>query len=179
MTQLIVIKEVFSEAVEAIKILSPILNRVENRSSLKIIKDLVILPIINILAPSIREKIFLALGLSTMFLAYILKTLKLEHLILSYVALAIFLTYFILNIVGISKNTPKPTNSNALYSSRLTNSILGKRKMRLESALEPEVSDFEIHEIEGKLFNLSSIQIDECMALPARVCLADSKMPAY
>jgi hypothetical protein len=131
MTQPIIIKEVFSEAVEAIKILSPILDRIENRSFLRIIKDLVVLPIINILAPSKREKIFLALGMSTMFLAYILKTLKLEYLVVSYVAIIIFLIYLILNIVGF-KNTPKPTNSNTLYSSRLTNSILGKRKMRLE-----------------------------------------------
>lgn len=148
-----------SEAVEVIETLSPILNKTDDRSALKIFKDVVILKIINIVAPSKREKILLSLPAIIMFSAYMLKILKLKYLIFSYVAIAIFLINFILSITGIFKNNPRSL-ANSSYSSRLTNSIIGKHRTRLESALDPEVSDFELKEIEEKLSNLNTVQID-------------------
>jgi Ca2+/Na+ antiporter len=127
--------------------LSFILDKIDNSSFRKFVVDLVILPIINILAPLKREKILLSLVLVLIFLFYVLKELKLEYLILAYLALAIFMAYVFLGFMLNRKNSLKLARTSRPYSSKLIDAISGRRKMSLEVDFEPEIEEFRVKEI--------------------------------
>lgn len=143
-----------NEINEAIEILSFILDKSDNSSFRKFVVDSFILPIINILAPSKREKILLSLVLVLIFISYVLKELKLEYLIWAYLALAIFTAYVFLSSMLNRKNSLKLARTSRPYSSRLIDAISGKRRMTLEVDFEPEIEESRVKEIKENLSRL-------------------------
>ncbi|WP_404789311.1 hypothetical protein [Altericista sp. CCNU0014] len=150
-----------SEISEVIEILSFILNKTDTSSSLKIILNAAILPFINILAPSRRDKILLSLTVILIFISHILKELNLEYLPFVYIAIVTSIAYLAFNFIALRKNSLNLAKTSTPYSSRLINAITGKRRMREEIAFEPDIEEYKIEEIKEKLFDLRPSQINK------------------